>query len=79
MVRWTIGASQDDNWRDILQKIKWEPCDAQHILHACNVLTEEAFQKGHITKGDLENIFRTKKAVVVVYDNPKMYLEMSKR
>ena len=76
---WGVGASEEDQWNDMFQTIKWEPCDGQHILYACNILAQEAFQKGHITKEDLDNIFSTRKAVVVVYDNPKMYLEMSKR
>ena len=62
-----------------IQAIKWKPCDGQHIIYACNILAQEAFQKGHITKKDLDNFFSTRKNIVVVYDNPKMYLEMSKR
>ena len=42
-------------------------------------MIQEAFHKDHITKEDLDNFFSTRKFVVVVYDNPKMYLEMSKR
>ena len=64
---------------DMFKTIKWEPCDGQHILYACNVFTQEAFQKDYITKEDLDNLFSTRKAIVVVYDNPKMFLEMSKR
>ena len=67
---WGVGASKEDQWNDMFQTIKWVPCDGQRILYVCNVLTQEKFQKGHITKEDLDNLFSTKKVVVVVYDNP---------
>jgi hypothetical protein len=76
---WGIGASEEDQWKDMFQTIKWEPCDDQHILYACNVLAQETFQKGHITNEDLNNFFSIVIVVVMVYDNPKMYLEMLKR
>ncbi len=63
----------------MFETIKWEPRDGQYLLYACNVLVQEAFQKGHIKKKNLDNFFSTRKVVVVVYDSPKMYLEMSKR
>lgn len=54
----------------MFQTIKWEPCDGQYLLYACNVLVQEAFQKGHITKKNMDNIFCNRKDVIVAYDNP---------
>ena len=34
---WDIGAFEDDQWKNMFQTIKWEPCDGQYILYACNV------------------------------------------
>ena len=57
----------------------WEPYDGQHIVYACNVLAEEAFAIGDIIEEERNNIFRRSNAIPVVYNNPKMYIEMSKR
>ena len=69
----------EEKLEKMMKTIMWEPCDGQHIVYACNVLAEEAFAVGEITEEDRNNIFRRRNAIPVVYNNPKMYIEMSKR
>ena len=62
-----------------MKTIMWEPYDGQHIVYACNVLAKEAFAAGDITEEERNYIFRRRNVILVVYNNPKMYIEMSKR
>ena len=48
-------------------------------MHACKVLAEEAFVSGNITEEEMNSIFREQFAIPVVYNNPQLYIEMSKR
>ena len=61
-----------------MNSIIWEPCDGQHIVHACKVLVEAAFANGDITEEEMNTIFRERFAILVVYNNPRLYIEMSK-
>ena len=63
----------------MMNSIIWEPCDGQHIVHACKVLVEEAFARGDITKEEMNTIFREGFAILVVYNNPRLYIEISKQ
>ena len=76
---WPEGGIEEEKLEKMMRTIMWEPCDGQHIVYACNVLAEEAFAAGEITEDKRNNIFRRRKAIPVVYNNPKMYIEMSKR
>ena len=58
---------------------KWEPCDGQYIVYAYKMLGEQAFVAGAIIEEEFNNIFKQRRAILVVYNNPKMYIEMSKR
>ena len=62
-----------------MKTITWEPCDGQHIVYAYKVLGGQAFATTAITEEEFNNIFKQRCAIVVVYNNPKMYIEMSKR
>ena len=53
-----------------MESIIWEPCDGQHIVHACKVNAEDAFVRGDITDEEMNKIFRERVAIPVVYDNP---------
>ena len=64
---------------NMMKTIIWEPCDGQHIVYACKVLDGQAFAAGAITEEEFNNIFKHRRAILVVYNNPKMYIEMSKR
>ena len=63
----------------MMQSIIWEPCNGQYILHACKVLVEEAFARGDITKEEMNTIFKERFAIPMVYNNPQLHIEMSKR
>lgn len=76
---WPEGITDDEKRRNMMDTIIWEPCDGQHIVHACNVIAEEAFVIGDISEEDMNTIFRQRSAIPVVYNNPRMYIEMSKR
>ena len=43
------------------------------------MLCGQAFATGAITEEEFNNIFKLRRAILVVYNNPKMYIEMSKR
>ena len=76
---WPEGSSDEEKQKNMMNSIVWEPCDGQHIVHACKVNAEEAFASGDITEDEMNNIFRERLAIPVVYNNPRMYIEMSKR
>ena len=61
-----------------MKTITWEPYDGQNIVYACKMLGGQAFTAGAITE-EFNNIFKQRRAILVVYNNPKMYIEMSKR
>ena len=60
-----------------MNSIIWELFDRQHIVHACKVLAKEAVARGDITEEEMNSIFRERFAIPVVYNNPRMYIEMS--
>ena len=63
----------------MMNSIISEPCDGQHIVDACKVLAKEAFANGNITEEEINTIFREQFAILVVYNNPRLYIEMSKQ
>ena len=76
---WLEGGTEEEKLEKMMKTVMWEPYDGQHIVYACNVLAEEAFAVGEIIEEERNNIFRRRNAIPVVYNNPKMYIEMSKR
>ena len=76
---WLESSSDEENQKSMMNSIIWEPCNGQHIVHACKVLAEEAFASGDITEEEMNTIFRERFAIPVVYNNPQLYIEMSKR
>ena len=40
---WLEGSSDEEKLNNMMNSIIWEPCDGQHIVHACKVLAKEAF------------------------------------
>ena len=76
---WPEGASADEKMQNMMKTITWEPCDGQHIVYACKVLGGQAFAAGVITEEEFNNIFKQRRAIPVVYNNPKICIEMSKR
>ena len=76
---WPEGSIDEEKQKNMMESIIWEPCDGQHIVHAYKVNAEDAFARGDITIEQMNNIFRERVVIPVVYDNPRMYIEMSKR
>ena len=76
---WPEGATNDEKMENMMKTITWEPCDGQHIVYACKVLGGQAFAAGAITEEEFNSIFKHRRAILVVYNNPKMYIEMLKR
>ena len=77
--RWPEGAIDDKKMENMMKTITWEPCDGQHIVYACKVLGGQAFAAGAITEEEFNSIFKHKRTILVVYNNPKMYIEISKK
>ena len=76
---WPEGYTDEEKLKSMMNSIIWEPCDGQHIVHACKVIAEEAFASGNITEEERNAIFKERFAIPVVYNNPRLYIEMSKR
>ena len=75
---WPEGGTDDEKMENMMKTITWEPCDGQYIVYVCKVLGGEAFATDAITKEEFNNIFKQRPAILVVYNNPKIYIEMSK-
>ena len=76
---WPEGSTDEEKQKNMMESIIWEPCDGQHIVYACKVNAKDALARGDISNEQMNNIFRERVAIPVVYDNPRMYIEMSKR
>ena len=76
---WPDGATDDKKMENMMKTITWKPCDGQHIVYACKVLGGQAFATGAIIEEEFNSIFKHRRAIPVVYNNSKMYIEMSKR
>ena len=68
--KWPEGKTAEEKQESLMNSIIWEPYDGQHIVHACKVLAEAAFASGDITKEEMNNIFRERFAIPIVYNNP---------
>ena len=64
---------------DFLKNIVWDTVDSQHIAYACKVLAKDAVKKRKLDTESMKLIFTTQPALVVVYDDPALYLEASKK
>ena len=64
------GSTDEEKEKKMMNSIIWEPCDGQHIVHACKVLAEEAYANANITEEEMNTIFREKFAILVVFNNP---------
>ena len=47
-------------------------------MHTCKVIAEEAYAYGDIIEEERNTIFKERFAIPVVYNNPRLYIEMSK-
>jgi hypothetical protein len=60
-----------------MNSILWQIVDGQHIIHACKVLAQEAFQRGDITEEIYRQRFSTRNTRFVVYNKPHLYIGAS--
>ena len=37
---WPEGSTDEEKQKSMMNSIIWEPCDGQHIVHACKVLAK---------------------------------------
>jgi hypothetical protein len=56
----------------------WEPVDGQHIRSACVDIATEAMDAGTLIVEEYDSVFSNWKAQVVLYDEPQLYVELSR-
>jgi hypothetical protein len=61
-----------------LRCFTWEPVDGQHIRSACVDIATKAMEAGMLTTEEYELVFTKWKAQVVLYDEPQLYVELSR-
>ena len=57
----------------------WEPVDGQHIRSACVDIAMEAVDAGTLTAEEYDLVFSKWKAQVVLYNEPQLYVELSRQ
>ena len=57
----------------------WEPVDGQHIRVACVEIALERMQNGSMTEAQYNDLFSKWTAQVVLYDEPQLFIELSRR
>ena len=62
-----------------MKNILWDTVDGQHIAYACKVLAKDDVKKGKLDTESMKSVFTKRPALVVVYDDPVLYLEASKK
>ena len=77
--KWPIGTTKEEKLEDFLKNIVWDTVDGQHIAYACKVLAKDAVKKRKLDTESMKSIFMKRPALVVVYDDPALYLEASKK
>jgi hypothetical protein len=56
----------------------WEPMDGQHIRSACVAIAMKAMDAGTLTAEEYDSVFSKWKAQVVLFDEPQLYVELSR-
>jgi hypothetical protein len=57
----------------------WELVDGQHIQSACVDIAMKAVDAGTLTTKEYDSMFSKWKAQVVLYDEPQLYVELSRQ
>ena len=76
--KWPVGTTREEKLEDFLKNIVWDTVDGQYIAYACKVLAKDAVKKRKLDTESMKLIFTKRPALVVVYDDPALYLEASK-
>ena len=77
--KWPVGTTREEKLEDFLKNMVWDTVDGQHIAYACKVLAKDAVKKRKLDTESMKSIFTKRPALVVVYDDPTLYLEASKK
>ena len=77
--KWLVGTTREEKLEDFLKNILWDTVDGQHIAYACKVLANDDVKKGKLDTESMKSVFAKWPALVVVYDDPSLYLEASKK
>ena len=77
--KWLVGTTREEKLEDFLKNILWDTIDGQHIAYACKVFAKDDVKKGKLDTESMKSIFAKRPALVVVYDDPSLYLEASKK
>jgi hypothetical protein len=57
----------------------WEPIEGQHIRSACIDIATKEVDAGTLTIEEYDSVFSKWKAQVVLYDEPQLYVELSRQ
>ena len=74
-----VGTTREEKLEDFLKNILWDTIDGQHIAYACKMHAKDDVKKGKLNIKSMRSIFAKRPALVVVYDDPALYLEASKK
>ena len=77
--KWPVGTTREEKLEDFLKNILWDTIDGQHIAYACKVLAKDDVKKRKLDTESMKSIFTKRRTLVVVYDDPGLYLEASKK
>jgi hypothetical protein len=65
--------------KEFLKCFTWEPVDGQHIRSACIDVATAEVKAGSITTAEYESVYSRWAAQVVIYDEPWLYVELSRQ
>ena len=77
--KWPVGSTREEKLEDFLKNILWDIVDGQHIAYACKMLAKDNVKKGKLDTESIKSVFTKQPVLVVVYDDPALYLEASKK
>ena len=77
--KWLVGTIREKKLEDFLKNILWNTVDGQHIAYACKVLAKDDVKKGKLDTESMKSVFAKRPALVIVYNDPSLYLEASKK
>ena len=77
--KWPVGTTREEKLENFLKNIVWDIVNGQHIAYACKVLAKDAVKKRKLDTESMKSTFTKQPALIVVYDDPTLYLEASKK
>ena len=77
--KWPVGTTREEKLEDFLKNILWDTVDGQHIAYVCKVLAKDDVKKRRLDTESMKSVFAKWPTLVVVYDDPALYLEALKK